>query len=384
MLELVKGTPINCLVGESRPPIPLDGLEFIALKAGAPPPGVALREGIWPGVKGAQRGGDSADAGPTGGPWVDSNAGVIRLARAQAPEAEVWLTYPAPAASEVVPMEFFPLPVIEAECYGAHWVISLHPSLAEGLRQRSDAALAAWKRMMAALKLAASHPEWRRWEPVAALAVVSDFEGENEFLGGEFLNLAPRRHLAYRIVREEEVQETSFAGQQAILYINAAPPADAIREKLLAFASDGGLLITPAGLMNGEPAATKQGFNLYNWGKGKVASPQEEWYDPYILVADVHMLISHRLDVVRLWNASVMNSHYTAAPDGKRAVVQLLSYGGSRRNEELVSLRVAAAHGKARMFTLDGPAEVELVRHAGGTEARLPPFRTYAAVEFEA
>ena len=43
-LELLEGTPINCLVGDEPPPFPLGDIEFLTLDGENPPDGVTLRE----------------------------------------------------------------------------------------------------------------------------------------------------------------------------------------------------------------------------------------------------------------------------------------------------------------------------------------------------
>ncbi len=47
--------------------------------------------------------------------------------------------------------------------------------------------------------------------------------------------------------------------------------------------------------------------------------PPEPWSDPFLLVREVHLLLSHREDVVRVWNGGDLNSHYLAAPKGTAA-----------------------------------------------------------------
>ncbi len=382
-LELLKGTPINCLVGESPPPFPLGEIEFLPLRDGAPPEGVTLREGVWPDVQSArERRQDTAESGPTGAPWVNSNAWVYRLAQALEPDKTVWLTYPPPAKSEVVPMDSFPRPVAEAGAYGGQWVIDLHESLRLGLERGDDAAVKAWRDIVALLEFARKHREWRSWEPVAVLAVVSDFQGENELLSREFLNLAPRRDLAYRIVEKSRVPETSFEKYKAALVIDVAPPEGELREKLLAFAAGGGLLIWPPRPAGTAPAESKLGYDIYRHGKGRIAVPKEPWFDPYLLVGEVHLLLSHRQDVVRIWNGGTMNSHYVASHDGKRGVVHLVNYS-DRQRLETVTLGFADDYRSARVFSADGTTTVGTVRRRLGTEVPVPPFSLYTAVELE-
>ena len=380
-LDLIKGTPINCLVGETAPPFPLGDIGFVPLREDAPPEGVTLREGVWPDVESARdRERDAADAGPTGAPWVDSNSWVIRLAQALEPDQMVWLTYGPPEKPDVVSPDSFALPVAEAEAYGARWVISLDSEFQAGLEAGSDAALGAWKKIISALELSARHREWKGWEPVAALAVVSDFTGDNEFLGGEFLNLAPRNHLAHRIIERSRGGEASLKELKAVLYIATEPPEGELRRKLLAFVNDGGLLISPAGFPESPPAETRHGYDIHRHGNGSIATPKEEWADPYVLAGEVHLLLSHREDVVRIWNGGAINLHYTASRDGNKAVVHLVDYS-RRRRLDAVTLGFARPFSSARVFTLESSKNVEPIKRRLGTEIPLPPFSTYAAVE---
>lgn len=381
-LELLEGTPINCLVGESPPPFPLsDGLEFISLKSGSPPEGVSLQDGAWPGVKGGEQN-DSTESGPTGAPWVDSNAGIIRLTQALEPDSKVWLTYLPPGKSEVVPFSDFVRPVAEAEAYGAHWVITLHESLRKGIESDNPEALASWKQMADVLQFSSKHQEWEDWKPAAALAVISDFEGDNEFLANEFLNLAPRRNLAYRIIRKDEAAEASLDGQKGVVFIDVEPPEGALREKLLAFAEAGGLVVLPRAIDGlTSPVEQRRGYELFSHGQGRIAVPIEDWYDPYVLAAELHLLLSHRTDVVRIWNGGMMNAHYVESGDGKRGVVHIVEYARRRNRNDDITLGFSRPYVTAKVFTLDGVSSVKPTRTRLGIEVPLPPFSVYVAVE---
>ena len=94
-LELIKGTPINCLVGDVPPPFPLGDLPFFPQDG--LPAGIAVRPGVWPRVLPAQTRKDAAEAGATGAAWVDSNAGLIRIAQLMEPGKPVWLSTLPPA-----------------------------------------------------------------------------------------------------------------------------------------------------------------------------------------------------------------------------------------------------------------------------------------------
>jgi hypothetical protein len=381
-LDLLKGTPINCLVGEAPPAFPLGSLKFVKLEKSQPPEGISLREGVWPRVLPSEKKGDAAEAGPTGAPWVDSNTGVIRLALTKEPAKPVWLSFQPPSGKEVIPMSGFVKPIAETAAHGARWIVSLSQPFIKGLDSKSEEAVASWNRMMAAVKFFESRSSWRTWEPVAALAVVSSFEGESELMGAEFLNLAPRRQLAYRVIRTEDAPKTTFEKQTTIVYIDSRPPEGAVREKLLAFAEAGGLLISPRGLLKTSPEERRMTYQVHRVGKGRVAVPQEAWYDPYLLVREVHLLMSHREDVVRIWNGSDVSSYFLSTPMGDKGVVHLLQYGGARTQP--VTVGISKSYRSVRVHNLETEKTVKPIKGELGFEIPVGEFSAYAAVELEA
>jgi len=379
-LELLKGTPINCLVGEAPPPFPLGNLQFVKLAKGQSPEGVTVHEGVWPRVLPASTK-DAAEAGATGAAWVDSNAGVIRMAQTLEPGKAVWLDYEAPGGNEVVPLDRFARAVAEAQAYNAHWIVTLSPPFLEGLEKKSQEAAGAWKRVVAAMNLFQAHPEWRTYEPVAALAVVSSFEGEVQLMSEEFVKLAPRRHLAYRVFRTADLAGVSLDQFKGVIYIEAQPPDGEVRKKLLAFAEAGGLLVSPQGLVSGEPSEIRIGYRIHRAGKGRVAMPPEAWYDPYLLMGEVHQLLSHREDVVRVWNGADMNSHFVAPPGQERGVVHLIHY--SSGTTQPVTLGFSRPYRRARVYTLDGSRDIQPEAGGLGIEFPVGEFSSYAAVEVQ-
>ena len=379
-LELLKGTPINCIAGEAPPPFPLDGLPFVKLDKDRPPEGVTLQDGVWPRVLAATRK-DTAGGGPTGSAWVDSNASVVRLAKVREPGKTVWLTYAPPDGKEVVPLDGFVKPITEAEAFGAHWVIALDRYFAGQLDQRDEKAVGQWRRMMAALRFAAARRERRAWEPVAPLAVASTFQGDDKLLSEEFLNLAPRRHLAYRVLLASEIGARSFAGQKAVIYLENTPPEGAVRTKLLEFAQAGGLLIAPLGTVDTPPDERRSEHSVRRAGKGRVAMPLQKWEDPFTLVDQVHVLLSHREDPVQMWNGADVDAFYVASPNQDRAVARLVPYASGPTLPITLSFR--KTYRRARVVTLAGEKAVQPARGQLGTEIAVPEFTDYAEVELE-
>jgi len=382
LLELIRGTPINCLAAADSLPFANPGLPFFLLRDDSPPPGVALRDGLWPQVQVTERGSNTAEAGPTGAPWVDANGWLIRLARTLEPERTVWLTHQPPREGLPPRPEAYSLAVAEAAAYGGRWVVALDAALRNGLASGNGEALAAWKKLLAALDFSTGLARWKDWEPQASLAVISDFSGANEFLSHEFLNLAPRHELAYRIIEKSRAAQAPLAGLHAVVYIDAGPPEGALRRRLLDFAASGGLLICPAGLPVSSPARTAHGHNIHAHGKGRVAMPQAEWEDPYLLAGEAHLLAGRGHDLIRLWNAGTMDYSYCASPDGKRAVVHLLNYS-RRPAAHQVTLGLARAYRSARFYAMQASRPLEISKARLGVEVSLPEFSVHAAIELE-
>jgi hypothetical protein len=298
------------------------------------------------------------------------------------PGKPVWLTTLPPGGREVVPLEEFARAVAEACAYGARWIVTLDARFRAELENRGEAGLREWNRVVSALNFFERHSEWRSWGPVAALAVVSDFEGDNKLMAEEFLVLAPRRHLAYRAIRKAGVGKASLSGIKAILYLDGAPPAGEMREKFLEFARAGGLLISPRGVVAGETKETFFNYQIHRIGKGRVAVPKEAWYDPFLLVTEVQLLIGNRENVVQVWNGGSMNSHLLASPNNDRAVAHLIHYSSGL--SQPVTLGFSKPYRSARVYTLNSEKVVRPVRGGIGIEVPVGEFPEYAAVELEA
>jgi hypothetical protein len=379
-LELLRGTPINCLAGETPPPFTAAEFPFVKLDPEHPPQGVTLREGVWPRVAPSTKKEGSA-AGPTGDAWVDSNAWVVRLAQVMEPGTTVWLTEQAPGGNEVTPLDSFVKPIAEAEAFGAHWVIALDKFFREGLDQNNEAAIRTWRRMMSTLKFFEARREWRSWQPVATLAIVSSFDGDGKLMSEEFLNLAPRRHLAYRAIRLAGETVPSFEGMKSVLYLEPEPPQGEMRTKLLDFARAGGLVIAPRGTVDAPVAERKAEHGVCRVGNGRVAMPIDKWDDPFLLVAQVHVLAGHRDDAVRVWNAGSTDTYFVASKADKKAVVHLIPYASARTQP--ITLGFSEPYRSARILRLDAEEVVKPAKGPLGTEIPVGEIADYAAVLLE-
>src|SRR5580700_10225932 len=88
---------------------------------GGSDPIIGTYQGVWPGIQVLNNG--AAKAAPSGSPWIDTNTGFIRSVRAWGP-ASMWLGYLPPAHS-VVTGERYQAAIADAEMAGARWIVAL-------------------------------------------------------------------------------------------------------------------------------------------------------------------------------------------------------------------------------------------------------------------
>ena len=381
-LAVLEGSPVNCIILSGPNSAFQEAASRRGVQALVTPPAQVLTDRVWPGVQRSLRGSTTSDAGPTGPPWVDSNGWAVQLARAKHPDKPVWVSVEPPEKT-IIRAEHYALAVADAEAYGGRWIVTLDPDTRKGLLANESGAREVWQTVGKALRFfRQQEPKWQGLQPLARLGVLSNFADENEFMGSEILNLGARRHLAYRILIPPRVDLKGLAG---VLWVFQKPPDGELLKTLRAFASEGGVLILPASaahLSDGLPSAgrSETGYRLYTMGKGRLAVAAETWGDPYVVATDAHRLLTRRHDVFRLWNAGASNT--LSLVSGSRAVTQILNFTGRPAGHPM-SAWIAYTAKTARFLDLFGRTESLAVNlKNGGAEVSLPPFISYAAIEW--
>ena len=385
-LALLDGTPIDCLVAD--PGALPDSVAALARRKGltvvdpaAPPAGVFITQGEWPGVQAHQ--GDATVAGPTGNPWVDSNGWRVRLESARHRGSRVWID--AQPKGQASP-DSYALAFADSAAYGGRWIISLHSRFAAELLQGKADALASWRKITAAARFFDDRGAWSAYTPRAVVGIVSDFAGDNEYIGTELLNLVARTNQQYRVLLKNELSPSSFANLRAVIYADGTAPDPAVKSSIMAFVEAGGLLITHPkwGTPPGD-RANNQDNDRYVWrtsGKGRIALAKSAFDDPWALAQESVLLISHRYDLLRFWNGGSVGSYFTMAPDRKQALVQVLFYAD--RGPDSAGVRVAGNYRSGKLWTLDGTnSRITMVAKKDAVEMDLPGTAQYAAAELE-
>jgi hypothetical protein len=331
--------------------------------------------------------GDTAIAGPTGIPWVNSNGWFSLLACELAPGKMLWLDFDPPDSSNVLHPANYDLAIADSQAYGSRWIISLDDKLRAALPKRNSQAKGVWERICEAVVFFQSHREWEAFKSQGILAVISDFRGENAFLSEEVLNLLNRRQVQFLILDRSRSLPAPMKGLKAILWLDKEVPSAEQHSKLLAFAWQGGLVIAAAYWGPSMVMPTKKDpslqYKMYSVGKGQIAVAEEGFQDPYRVAEDTHLLVSRRNDLVRLYNPGSTNCHSSIDPGHRKQLVQVLNY--SSKPADSVTLWMNTRAGLTRLWRPGSKDALTIqgVPAARGTDFSLPPISVYCALELE-
>ena len=350
---------------------------------------VALTDCVWPGIRGnAGRNGAGAIAGPTGIPWLDTNAWQSQWARQHCESKRLWLAFEPAVAESVVDIASYRLALADSESCGARWIVSLDDSFRLALSGQQAAALEHWKQLIEVLEFFRSRSAWDELHPKAALGIAAGDANAEAFMQGEILNLLGRRQVPFCTLGKGPWKVDETENLVAMLCSEAGFPDATQRGLLLKFAERGGLLIVPNTWEKPTGAALshdlEDDYLLVRFGSGRLAWSREAWHDPYRVAEAIHLLMSRRNDLFRLGNGASMSARCTGSPDGRMMLIQLVSF--DRRAARVpVSLWVKPKFRAARLWKLDSnePMTLSAKPEQGGQEFSLPPFTTYAALELE-
>jgi hypothetical protein len=280
------------------------------LQLGSTAPVLGTYQGVWPGISVDEEG--AKKSGPTSGVWIDTNTGFLRAVRAWG-NPTVWIANQPPPKTVVAATRYLQV-IADAGISGARWVVAFDDDLAVRLAAREEAAIGTWNRITGLLAWFEQHPEWRAMRESGLLAVVQD-PGKGGLLSGGILDMIAVKHTPVRPVPRQQLSAEALAGATMAVNVDASSLSPEQKEILRAFTRGGGTLLTgPPGWK--DPTAAAGSITLE---KAELERLNDIWHD-------VNSMIGRRNMGVRLFNVSSMLSNYLAAPDGKTAVVHLVNY----------------------------------------------------------
>ncbi len=347
------GLPVIEMAARSH--MRLDGKEPVA----------ATWQGLWPGVQVLE--GGAAKAAPTGSPWIDTNSGFLRAARAWGPPA-IWLGN-LPPEKTIVKGERYLQAIADAAMAGGRWVVALDSDFVTRLGQRKAAAMRDWKRMMDLLAFFEKHREWRAFQPSGKLAIVQDREA-GALLSGGILDMIAARHTPVRPLPGSRLTPEALTGATMAVNVDGDALAPDRLAMLNEFARAGNTLMTPpAGKVTLPPD------NRITLDKAEL----DRLGDIY---KDVQSMVGRRNLGVRLFNVSSMLSNLLASADGRSVLLHLVNYSGYP--VENVTVHLTGKFTRARAFTPEGEEkDLEVYPTEEGTGIDIPRVSICAALRVD-
>ena len=310
---------------------------------------------------------------PSSQPWIQSNMWLVRSFRLAMPARAVWISSQLEKGSEID----YERAVADAAAAGGHWIVSLDDALRAKLRARDTSALAVWQRILLYQKFAENHATWRDLPPFGNVGMVLDVESPEKGLADEYLSLASRRQVPYRLVQRSELNASVAAQFRALVATGLDPLSTTERKVLQDFAESGGVvLVGPS--WGGAPV---KGPSIeVTTGKGRAIVYKDP--DPETVARDLQQLLADEELGVVPFNVPSVITMASAGGSGNPLVVQLVNYFD--HPVERITLRVARTVHSAHLETPGGEA-VELPRQEGegSTEVTIPKLLLWGTVLME-
>ncbi|MGD1069188.1 MAG: hypothetical protein ABSB15_03525 [Bryobacteraceae bacterium] len=312
-------------------------------------PIVSTSQGMWPGIH-VEKGG-SANAGPTANPWIDTNTGFLRFARAST-EAAVWMAVEPPPKT-VYPVDRYVQAIGDAAINGGRWVVALDDDLWRRLLAGEPKTLKDWDRIGAALQHFEDHKEWRAATPAGQVAILEGYQAAR-FSGGLFDMLAAKHIPAFPI----PYSKLNAAALGATRLAVDPDPADLPKQDapvLQSFAQSGRVLV------EGPPP-----------GPEKPAPNDDDFvFDATDLRADlvwqkVSTALGRQNMGARLFNVASMLSNLLELHGQRQLVLHLVNYSDFPASG--ITARVIGDYRHARLFRPgEPPVDIETERVEDGT-----------------
>jgi hypothetical protein len=332
-----------------------------SLRPGSPV--LATYQGVWPGIPVDAGGG--AKAGPTGSPWVNTNLGFLLFARAWT-DAPVWLANPPPEG-QVLKVEDYLQAIGDAALAGARWVVTLDPDFRRRLLEREAGALADWKRIGTHLRYFETHKEWRRLRPSRDVAVIQDSDSGALVTGG-ILDMLAVKHTPMRVVPRSRLSAEALRDAKVVLNLEAPLLTAPQKEALGTFR---GLTLT-------SPPEVK----LPALRGDEITVDEKDIKEIDFMWRGVSWAITQQNLGAKLYHVSGMLSRLVTSEDGKTQILHLVNY--TNYPVENVTVRFPGKFRQARLLTPEAEAKtLEIYEMERGTAVDIDQVPVCATIILE-
>ncbi len=303
-------------------------------------PVVGTRQGLWPGIE-IEHGGSVA-TGPTSTPWINTNSGFLRFLVANSSASEVWIGV-SPPPRAVFPGERYAQAIGDAALAGARWIVDLDRDLWRRLLEGEPRARESWRTIARHLAFPQEHPEWAAYRPHSLFAMIQD-AGSGGLLSGGLLDLLSAQRTPVRVVPASAVSAERLRGARLLLTIDADSMSPARQKTTEEFRRAGGVVLHPP-----------PGFHFPDSPPGQVLPTRQQWTQMQKIWETAYHSVARKNFGVRLFNTAGTQFNLLATPDGGSLLVELVNYTDFAA--ESITVQALGAWKRARLYQPGRPVE---------------------------
>ncbi len=338
--------------------------------------------GLWPGMLSVSEA-EEWGAGPTGNPWVLSNAWQVGALLADGSGRPAWMGH-RPKRHRPQPLEFadHARSVADTGMAGGKWVVALGDDWRERLFKREDEALAEWKRLGEHVKFFAEREDWRNFQAWPSVVVVHDPVADSQFDSFDVLNMLSVYHVPHRVVLRSDLAEQPLEPGTAVMVFDFAPGAEPELNRLREFTGAGGALLLGPSWRTGEEKAGASAPELIA-GAGSISKYPAEEVDSDRFSRQVRDLVEDKHVAPRPYNVGSIISLYRYDSSSGQALLQMTEYGDYPT--ENITVRFPREVASAKVYFIDRePIDLKIYEgDKGGSEIDIPEVPGYCAVIIE-
>jgi hypothetical protein len=327
----------------------------------------ATYQSVWPGIQ-VQEDDGKTRAGPTGSPWINTNTGFLIFVRASA-DGPVWVGN-LPPPKRVLKSEDYLFAICDAAAAGARWVVALDADFRARLLRREAQALKDWTRMGLYLRYFEDHKEWRGMHPNSRLTVLQDADS-GALLSGSILDMMLTKRSLVRVLPRWKLNDDAIRGATMVLNLEADLLTPEQKAVLTRFTNAGKTLATSPPqfkppVLHGDEITVDE---------KEVAVIEDLWHG-------VNSAVSHAGVGLRMYNVSSMLSNAMADPENKRVILHLVNYSGYP--VENITVFFPGSLKSAKMLTPERPPQdIEVFEQRGETTIELDKVGTCTTLVLE-
>jgi hypothetical protein len=331
------------------------------------PPASGTQQGLWPGVRIEKDG--AFESRPSGGPWIETNAGVLRFLRAAAPPGvAIWIAN-LPPEGQILGPRRYKQAISDAALTGSRWVLALDKDFSSRLLQREPKALSDWRDINTILRFYQAQQAVLGWPDSSALALLESPATGALFSGG-IVDMIAAKNIPLRVVPTIDLTTRKFAGLRMFLNLDPALLEPEQKEAVRAISRAG------ATVVNGPPGwriALPEGGGFV-FDKEQIHQLDEMW-------REVNGLVGRQNFGVRVFGAPSTLSNLKFSPNGDKLALHLVNY--SDYPVESITVHALGKWRKVTLLTPRAAKQLEPYAVENGTAADIEKLDDTAILLFE-